>query len=495
MAKVDDRFPVLKAQTQKQESLNLTRCGMRDGYEIDKGVVLTEDYLKSNYYHLGNIIGIFTAYPDLYLDVISPTDDDFDLFFYQRIALRAIMRYTDVYITAPRAWSKSFIIILGMLLQCIFMPGTKRFICAPNKNQSAQIAKEKLAEIFRHWPLLRKEIVGGDTEEMPGNYGKDYVTLKFKNGSILDVVGALDSQRGERRHGGLIDEIRKICIKKNIVVDENSYLLLEVISMKCYIYFIINKVSGDRYVGQTTNFSRRKTEHLSKLKNNIHPNVKLQNAYNKYGEDNFYIEKITYDNLTKEELDKQEIYFIDLYHSYENGYNLTRGGTGGDCRSKLTFEQYAFAYSGNTKYSGMSNRTANYLGVDSHCISSLAKGESYDVFRERYEKLSEEEKSQYLKEFENIMDIENNPPWVQRKTPEDELALNILCVVSTYKRGIESAVLKCFNLSKGFVFHLITGNGRENIKKEYYNMSVEERQNKGRQFLMNIIYNLIQKLN
>lgn len=42
---------------------------------------------------------------------------------------------------------------------------------------------------------------------------KDYVTLKFRNGSQFDVVGALDSTRGGRRHGGLIDEVRKICIK------------------------------------------------------------------------------------------------------------------------------------------------------------------------------------------------------------------------------------------------------------------------------------------
>ena len=37
---------------------------------------------------------------------------------------------------------------------------------------------------------------------------KDYVTLKFRNGSQFDVVGALDSQRGGRRNGGLIDEVR-----------------------------------------------------------------------------------------------------------------------------------------------------------------------------------------------------------------------------------------------------------------------------------------------
>ncbi len=34
------------------------------------------------------------------------------------------------------------------------------------------------------------------------------MTLKFRNGSQFDVVGAIDSQRGGRRHGGLVDEVR-----------------------------------------------------------------------------------------------------------------------------------------------------------------------------------------------------------------------------------------------------------------------------------------------
>ena len=95
-----------------------------------------------------------------------------------------------------------------MFLQCAFLPGTKRFICAPNKNQSAQIAKEKLTEIFTLFPLLKREVIGGNITDIPGNYGKDYVTIKFRNGSQFDVVGALDSQRGGRRHGGLLDELR-----------------------------------------------------------------------------------------------------------------------------------------------------------------------------------------------------------------------------------------------------------------------------------------------
>ena len=180
----------------------------RDGTEVEKGVVLTKDYIERHEKEISELMDIYIAYPDLYLDTIKPVDSTMELFFYQRIVLRAIMRFEEVYVVACRAFSKSFITILALILQCIFIPGTKRFICAPNKNQAAQIAKEKIYEIYERWPLLRKEVIGGNISDTPGNFGKDYVTLKFRNGSQFDVVGALDSQRGGRRHGGLIDEIR-----------------------------------------------------------------------------------------------------------------------------------------------------------------------------------------------------------------------------------------------------------------------------------------------
>ena len=184
------------------------KIGQRDGTIIEKGVILNEHYLGNNLEKIGEMMSIFSAYPDIYLDLIKPQDSSFTLFFYQRITLRALMRFKDVFGTAPRAFSKSFITILAMMLQCIFIPGTKRFICAPNKSQAAQIAKEKIVEIYDRWPMLRKEVIGGEISDTPGNFGKDYVTLKFRNGSQFDVVGALDSQRGGRRHGGLIDEVR-----------------------------------------------------------------------------------------------------------------------------------------------------------------------------------------------------------------------------------------------------------------------------------------------
>lgn len=172
-----------------------------DGIELEKGVVLTPSFLERNEDLIANCIQTWSAYPDIYLDLITPEDSNFVLFPYQRIFLRACMRYTNIFITAARATSKTFLSILAKYLQCMFLPNHVGSIVAPNKQQASKITKQKVEEIWRLWPLLEKEIE-------KSNFGKDYVDLFFKNGSRLSVVGALDSDRGIRTHATLIDEAR-----------------------------------------------------------------------------------------------------------------------------------------------------------------------------------------------------------------------------------------------------------------------------------------------
>lgn len=172
-----------------------------DGIELEKGVVITPAFLERNQELIQNYVQLFTAYPDVFLDLITPLNSNFCLFPYQRIFLRACMRYTKIYITAARATSKTFLSILAKYLQCIFLPNHVGSIVAPNKQQAAKISKQKIEEIWRIWPLLEKEIE-------KANFGKDYVDIFFKNGSRLSIVGALDSDRGIRTHATLIDEAR-----------------------------------------------------------------------------------------------------------------------------------------------------------------------------------------------------------------------------------------------------------------------------------------------
>lgn len=153
------------------------------GIELEKGVVITPQFLEKNIELLNNCIQIFSAYPDIFLDLITPLESNFGLFPYQRIFLRACMRYTSIYITAARATSKTFLSILAKYLQCVFLPNHVGSIVAPNKQQAAKISRQKIEEIWRIWPLLEKEID-------KANFGKDYVEIYFKNGSKMSVVGA-----------------------------------------------------------------------------------------------------------------------------------------------------------------------------------------------------------------------------------------------------------------------------------------------------------------
>lgn len=91
--------------------------------EIPKNVKLTEEYVEQNREHIIDMMELFLNYPDILLDMITPSYSNFQLFFYQRIFLRASIRYRYHYCVAPRAFSKSFISILAGYLRCMFLPG------------------------------------------------------------------------------------------------------------------------------------------------------------------------------------------------------------------------------------------------------------------------------------------------------------------------------------------------------------------------------------
>ena len=56
----------------------------------------------------------------------------------------------------------------------------------------------------------------------------------------------------------------------------------------CGIYKIVNKATGQCYVGQSQRVEKRLKEHFRLLRWNKHTNPHLQNAYNKYGLTFFY---------------------------------------------------------------------------------------------------------------------------------------------------------------------------------------------------------------
>jgi hypothetical protein len=170
-------------------------------YGIEKNVVLTKDNVELNRELIEKYMEFFSTYVDIFLDLITPAESKFHLYFYQRIFLRACMRFKYHFCIASRGYSKSFLSILAGILRCIFLPGTTMFLVAPGASQGVEIAQEKINLIFNIWPMLAQEVA-------KKNESQKEINLFFKNGSNFDVLTVTSKSRGLRRNAGIIDEVR-----------------------------------------------------------------------------------------------------------------------------------------------------------------------------------------------------------------------------------------------------------------------------------------------
>lgn len=91
-----------------------------------------------------------------------------------------------------------------------------------------------------------------------------------------------------------------------------------------HLIYKINFKSGKVYIGQTINLIKRKTDHLKEARNGN--NSKVYRAMRKYNTTRDDFEIIETGIQTQEEADSREIYWIQYYDSYHNGYNSTTGG-------------------------------------------------------------------------------------------------------------------------------------------------------------------------
>ena len=105
------------------------------------------------------------------------------------------------------------------------------------------------------------------------------------------------------------------------IINTNAVSLRAVMEGVIYCYHCIP--TGKKYIGQTDNEKRRKYEHLSYYNKKTREN-KFYRAVRKYGWENFIYGII--ENVNIEDLDYKEIFFIEFYDTYNNGYNSSLGG-------------------------------------------------------------------------------------------------------------------------------------------------------------------------
>ena len=88
-----------------------------------------------------------------------------------------------------------------------------------------------------------------------------------------------------------------------------------------YVYCIENVLNGKRYIGITTRTIKERFAEHCKAESYI------GKAIRKYGVENFKLYELAVAN-SREELCNLEVYCIEKYNTFKNGYNQTIGGDG-----------------------------------------------------------------------------------------------------------------------------------------------------------------------
>ena len=132
------------------------------------------------------------------------------------------------------------------------------------------------------------------------------------------------------------------------------------------IYLYINKINGKGYVGKAEDFLKRKRKHIktSYNKKSRDYNVPFHRAIRKYGIESFEV-TILKENLTKDEMNYWEDYYIetfDLYAKNGKGYNIAKGGTGGNTIEGKTEEEIKEIYNDEWKQKQSEAKKGKYCG-------------------------------------------------------------------------------------------------------------------------------------
>jgi len=174
------------------------------------------------------------------------------------------------------------------------------------------------------------------------------------------------------------------------------------IEMNGVIYCYHCIPTGKKYIGQTVKEKYRKRQHINHCKTGV--DNKFYRAVRKYGWDNFVYGII--DDYNDEILNEQEIFYIDKYDTYRNGYNSTIGGEG--CRG--------FVPSKDTKMK--QSISAKNRSNPPHNKKYFTEEEKKEAKRKRdreYQQRVKEKRKGYMKEWR-----ENNQDKIKKWKDENE---------------------------------------------------------------------------
>jgi group I intron endonuclease len=171
------------------------------------------------------------------------------------------------------------------------------------------------------------------------------------------------------------------------------------------IYKITNTTNGKVYVGSAVNFDTRWKEHARELRKGTHHSSALQNAWNKYGEENFEFSIIEECERTRKVLLGREQYWMDTLDSVAKGYNIAK--TAG---SQLGMKQSPEAIAARVEKNTGKKRTPETRALMSEVQSNRSP--------EWCANISASKKRYWAEKGTDSIKGENNPMYGKPRSPE-----------------------------------------------------------------------------
>ena len=124
---------------------------------------------------------------------------------FQRILLVMMFYCTIFVLVACRGIGKTYISSIYCVIRCILYPGTRICIASGTRGQAINVLEKIIQELMPSSPELQAEI-----DEKKTKMNGTNALIVFKNTSVIKVVTASDSSRGNRCNVLLLDEYRLI---------------------------------------------------------------------------------------------------------------------------------------------------------------------------------------------------------------------------------------------------------------------------------------------
>ena len=170
----------------------------------ERGASIIDKYLVE----LTEFCSFIRWMPDIFWDMYKPETGGLTFDLDQRVMIRLLARFPEVYFCAPRGISKTLMHVMCQYHTACCYPGVALSITASTKEQSLKIWKDKHDEILRFYPRFAENI-------RTANFSKDTGKVEFVNSSVIDNLANSQQSKGLRRHRGGLEE--------SSLIDKDTY--------------------------------------------------------------------------------------------------------------------------------------------------------------------------------------------------------------------------------------------------------------------------------